>query len=464
MTANNLTVSNSMPKILKWKEVREDVKKVNFSLANAIDDIDSKDEINFCKVDYPFGAPIFDEGKLFVPNKNNRFVPINDSTVSEHYREYLGNDSAPLGIVLKNSISNSFEIKNDLSSLAVFYPGQLFGLRELFDSNHYLLNKEYWRLYSGARAIFSTTEIADQEKYKVIKNKLNLKSQLPGRLADHFLLFRELINHPHFLCDWSTTLLFFSKKIQDKLIQGHVWEPLQEFFLKDVWEQASRWNFDAAEKIIWSRVAYLLKDARFEDFEHKMQILKHATKMALGYWPCFVSDDRAETAAPERLLKEILIDEYGVDFNPTIMVPGYISKDRCHSGYYSVNEPIYIGESPRANKGKKITVDFIRSTQEIYQFARDALLNGHININNKKCQNLFKEIELKFFHTTPDKDGVLSLAADLPSADPSLVRLPKKHEDSNLPFDNGSSFFKGLIKIETDFSDEKYIAKGEGAC
>ncbi|EKE01327.1 MAG: hypothetical protein ACD_21C00158G0003 [uncultured bacterium] len=436
-----------MLEILTWKEARGEVKKANFKLADAIDACNFKEEIKFCKIEYPFGAPVFDKGILFVPNKNRQFVPISDPAIPDQYREYLGYDSVPFGVVLKNSISNALITEGEFTAFDGFYPGQIFGLRELFDSNYYLLNQEYWSLYAGARAIFSTTEISSQGKYRVIKSKFNLKSRSPECLKDHFFLFRELINHPHFSCDWTTTLLFFSKTIADKLIEKNVWPALQTFLLKQVWERASGWRFEVVSRGVGNRIVSLLKPGGFTNFGYQAKLLKHIIKISLGYMPCFVSDDQDEIMAPLSLLKEVLIDEYKVDFCPTIMVPGYISKERYHSGYYSINEPFFIENALVANKGED-THKITRGVQDIYKFIKNGVLNGQTHVGNNTTQNLFKKMNPRFFCSSFDRSGSLLLSDSLPEEDPSLIRFPSKYRDGSLPFDSNSSFFKSVIKVD----------------
>ncbi len=290
--------------ILPWKDLRDEVLEVNSELVDIIDRLNSTKEINLCKVDYPFGTAIFDSGTLFLPNDNNNFVPIKDNTTSDEMKKYFGCEHTPFGMVLKRSISNSVEGKYQFIPLTAFYPGQFFGLWEVFDGERSLFSNAQWNLYSGTRAIFSTTKISNQKKYQPIKRKLDLKSNAPEIAKDHFFLFKELANHPYFLCDWSTTVLFFSKDIKEQIVNKGKWLELKGFFLEYCWKQSMVWRFDAMMRVVWSQLANLLKEKGVKNFGFQLGVLKHIVAISLGSLPCFISNDQEELAAPLKLIKK----------------------------------------------------------------------------------------------------------------------------------------------------------------
>jgi len=350
-------------------------------------------------------------------------------------------------MVLKKSISNSVEGTNQFAPLTVFYPGQFFGLWEVFDGEHSLFSNAQWSLYSGTRSLFSTTKISNQKKYQPVKRKFGLKSNAPETTKDQFFLFKELANHPCFLCDWSTTVLFFSGRIKEQITNKGKWSELQSFFLRYCWKQSMVWRFDATMRSVWSQIASALKENGVKSFGFQLGVLKHIVAVSLGSLPCFVSNDQKELTAPLNLIKKILIDEYGIEFCPTIMVPAHLSKERYRSGYYSVNDSIPIEET-YINKKVETSVETTRSIQEIYEFVKDSVANNKIDTVSPLFQRLMKDVKLEFFHPAFDEKRKLLSSSQLPGQDNSLIQLPKKYGKTIIPFNENGSFFRGLINID----------------
>lgn len=439
------------PKIqmLLWEDIRDEVKSVNPDLVAVIDSLNLDEKVKFCKVNYPFGATIFENGVLFIPDDKNNFVPVNELVISSELKEYFDHGQNPFGMVLTRSISNSFEGKNQFIPLTVFYPGQFFGLWEIFDAEHSLLSKTQWNLYSGSRSIFSTTKISNQKKYQQAKRKFDLKARQPESLKDHFFLFKELVNHLHFSCNWSTTVLFFSKHIKEQITKKSEWLELQNFFLKYIWKQSMVWRFDTMTRAAWGQIASLLKEKSIKNFGFQLGVLKHIIAISLGALPCFVSSDPDEITAPLGLIRKILIDEYGIEFYPTIMVSAHLSKDGYHNGYYSINESIPIEET-HINKRLETSIETTRSVKEIHEFIKDSVINNKVITINPLLQKLMRDVRLDFFHSTFDKKGLLLPTSGLPEQDNSLVNSPKEYGKDILAFNENGSFFRGLVSIKAD--------------
>lgn len=434
------------PKIqtLLWEDIRDEVKSVNLDLVAVIDAINLNEEVKFCKVNYPFGTAIFEDGVLFIPDNENNFVPVSDLIISSELKEFFDNGQNPFGMVLTKSISNSFEGESQFIPLTVFYPGQFFGLWEIFDAEHSLLNKTQWNLYSGSRSIFSTTKISNQKKYQQAKRKFDLKAKQPESLKDHFFLFKELVNHPYFSCNWSTTVLFFSKHIKKQITKKGEWQELQNFFLKYAWKQSMVWRFDTMTRATWGQIASLLKEKSIKNFGFQLGVLKHIITISLGALPCFVSSDPGDVTAPLGLIRKILIDEYGVEFYPTIMVSAHLSKDGYHNGYYSINESIPIEET-HISKRLETSIETTRSIKEIYEFITDSVINNKVTDINPLLQRLIRDVKLDFFHSAFDKKSLLLPTHELPEKDNSLVDF-----SNMLTFNEKGSFFRGLVSIKAD--------------
>jgi len=444
-------------KILKWSEVREEVQKINHDLVDIIDAINCS-KLEFCRVSYPFGNAIFKNGLLFVPNTSNKFVPISDPSTSEQCKKLLDYNSTPFGMVLNRSISESVEEEMHFASRTIFYPGQFFGLLELFNSTNPLLDREQQSLYAGTRSIFSTTKISNQQKYQTIKRKFNLNSKIPISPKDQFFLLKELVQHPHFSCAWSADVLLFPNYLREQIEKNKL-ELLQNFFLKGALRQAINWRFDTTVGVVWNQIRQLLKENGHKVFTCQVPALEHIVKLALGALPCFVSSDHDEITAPINLIKEILIDEYKIDFCPTIMVPGYLAREKYHYGYYSVNEATPIEEYGKKREDNR-PMEAIRNLQVTYEFIKNSIEKNKGGLESHAIKKFFAEVDLSFFHNYIDKNNSLQFSSDLPNHDQSLIQLPSKYGKCKMPFNENGQFFRGGIKINMDrFFNSKIKAK-----
>ena len=152
---------------LTWKEAREEVQKVNPDLTTILDEVDPREQDTFYKMGYSFGSPIFEQGKFFILNKKNKTISCTDQEIQETqegHKNFFNHTSFPFGLVLNKNVTASIEGAENFISLTVFYPGKFFDLWELFNSEHSLLNKSQWNLYSGTRAIFSTNKLLKIKK------------------------------------------------------------------------------------------------------------------------------------------------------------------------------------------------------------------------------------------------------------------------------------------------------------
>jgi len=430
--------SSSRVEILSWKAIKAELQQVNSMLAQAIEDINLKEEVKFYKITYQYGTEIFNNGVLQIPYKGT-MVSIHDNSLPAEYKKNLGYEPFPFGLVLKNSITNIINFPDRSVPVTVFKPGQLFGLWELFDNRSSLLSKQQWNIYSGAVPIFSTTKLSNHKKYQIIKKKYNLKTKMPDTSNEQFLLFKELINHPSVECNWSSSVLFFCKEFRDQITEKNLWQEVQNFFLKYAWKQSLIWRFDSMHRIVWDIFFESLIKNNFKNFESQMSILKHITKVSYGALPFFIFDDQKQAAAPTDIIKEILIDEYKTEFNPSIVLPWHLTKDDCCSGYYSILYPTLIGKMS-VNKTEKTSIEIARNIFDLYTFVNE-------KHNKDGVYPFLEKTRLLFFHPKHDESQKLLLASELPKYDSSIVKLPKKYGKSTLPFNENGTFYNGLIKI-----------------
>jgi hypothetical protein len=133
------------------------------------------------------------------------------------------------------------------------------------------------------------------------------------------------------------------------------------------------------------------------------------------------------------------------------MVPAHLSKERYCSGYYSVNDSVPIEEA-YINKRLETSVETTRSIQEIYEFVKDKVVKNKTDAVSPLFQRLMRDVRLNFFHPAFDEKDKLLSSSKLPRQDSSLIQLPKEYGKNTIPFNEKSSFFRGLISVDvSDF-------------
>jgi hypothetical protein len=203
--------------VLHWETARNLVAKVNSSLAKLIDDICPNKKYKLYKVNYTFGDEILKNGSLNLPDEQGVLHPLSSNKFDKPLQTNLSYNMGanPVCLVLKNSVELFITIEKRIVPFALIYPGKVFGLWRLLDSMpSYCPLIYFWGITAGARSLFMLPKISDTLSHNRIKKQLQICSNLPKHLQDHYLTFKEIANHSGFNTNkpWTAELLFFSKE------------------------------------------------------------------------------------------------------------------------------------------------------------------------------------------------------------------------------------------------------------
>lgn len=431
--------------ILIWQDVRESVKQVNPKLAAIIDGISPDDSYKLYRVRYPFGAMIFTEGTVNIPNQSHEIVPITHPTISSKIREDLTYRTIPMGLMLKKSGEVHFNLDHRLMPLTVLNEGTLFGLWESLDPTYSYFIQLSWNVSSGARSMFMLPKISEASGYKRLQKTFGIRLNAPKELKDQWLVFKKIANSPGFASPWFSEVLFFSKKWFDKLNDGDAWQSLKNYFYEVSWNQSMYWRFSATLKLIWQQFAAITRCENIKCGAYQLETLKHLISVGVGALPCFSANNKDDAVAPITKLQEVFLNVYELEYIPTIMFPQHLNvNSEKEFGYYSINEPSLIESVPRTREVLSI-MQTTRDIKELFEAFKHEVINNTLKVENTPIYNLINNANFEFIHTAPDSSGHLKTSNKLPESDSALINVAKKYQTRHFCYT--SNFLRGCVRI-----------------
>jgi len=436
----------SRPKLetLTWKDVSQEVSKVNPKLAAIIDNLDPDDSYKLYRVRYPFGAMVFDKGNILLPNKSGNFVTLFHPEIPTQLKEDLSYRKIPIGLVLSKGLEIHIEIENRVVPFTVLYPGMPFGVWETFDPNTSCFVKETWNVSSGARSIFLLPKIAEISGYERLRRDFNLRLGPPKYLKDQQKIFVKIAKTPEFKEKWFSEILLFSRKWHELLTSEKPYFELNDYLLKYIWNQSIFWRFVALQNLVWNHFVKQIKIEHNKCGTYPLETLKHLVTVGVGALPVFIPDG-SNLMAPINGLKKVFLDSYELNYAPTFMVPHHLCVEKKYcSGYYSINEPILIESVPKTREVlniKKVT----REVKALFDLFKRKVLNGDLTLENTPIDHLISKDIFEFYHTTPDSAGDLLTSSQLSKKDPALVAMPEGYHPSEFAY--SSIFLRGCVRI-----------------
>lgn len=427
---------------LLWADVKNEVKILDPSLFEIIEEFDPSSEYTLFKAYYPYGTEILNQGILHLPDPAGNIVSIHSDAISDKTRHLLGYNqfSNPVTLVLKNSIELFTLYKETIIPLYGIIPaGKLFGASiilndSLGDSPIFL-----WNMTSGARSSFLLQKMSESQGLSRLNKHFNLTiSKMNSPLA-HWHLFYELSNHHNFGENWCSEVLFFSKPWFD-------WsnKKLSSFriaLFEKAWHATEFWR----NQIIWNLVYSIFQEEKIVRMNpYIADTVKHLIAVGIGAYPAF-APAVSDFAGPFQRLQKILLEFYQIEYAPVIMCPAHISDPNVNAIYYSMEFQTSSEFSPHARQTTTKIADLYDIKEMLKKFF-NFMSSAQLNITDTKLFNLKKNISYDFFHSLhEDYSGILPVT-NIFIEDESF-KIAANAAGSLLPFSKNSSFLKGCIRI-----------------
>ena len=316
--------------------------------------------------------------------------------------------------------------------------GRLISLWRVLEEGPSYFLWPFWSIAAGARSICMLPKITDSASHKALKLKYGLKLQVPQKLSDHWEHFVHIANHSLFPQQWSTELIFFSKKwLEHK--KDKAWSEFYRFLLNEVWQITS---FRRNQFIFDFVLSIILENKNLKPNPYLIDTAKHLFAMGEGSAPGF-SPSCDNTAAPISGLQKVYLEDYGLKkYIPVIMHLHHITpKDTAV--FYSFQIPTTTAFSP---KSKKISsaMSELQELKQVMEILISEIVKEHLGVEQTLLYNLAKNIQFEYYHSDKDKRGEVLSIAELSAFDNSLSASLMSDQYF---FPEFSQFFKGCVRI-----------------
>lgn len=417
-----------------WYDVRDEVNKINSSLANICDMITPDRKFPLYRIKYSYGAKIVDNGCFNLPLLNGQIVHLNDARVPDNLKEQLSYCHIPLSLILSNDVEVFIDTKNRTIPLNFFKAGELFGVFESVATLVGTTLQPRWSVTAGARSVFMLPKISDKVGHGRLKKELGISCEAPNNLREQWHVFTQIANSGNMQDNWYNEILVFGKTWFDSECKDFNWFKFQQYLFKINWIQ-SKLLMDTAEfGMIWEDFSETIAKHGFKPRMYIIDTIKYLTTVVAGSGVAFIPSTN-ESSAPISLIQQVYIEVYGLkNYIPTIMQSAKLN----HSVklYYSLAYPTTLESSPITRSVPSI-IDDQRQVRLLLN-----LLMQRVGDSNKYVKN---NIKYAFFHSDFDKYGEIADSGLLPLHDDRFNF--SLFETQNNIFCNTATFFRGCITL-----------------
>lgn len=422
--------NNSLITEVAWSDVRNKVWQSCNKLGKIIDAIAPTKEYSLWQIHYPFGAKIFAENLLHLPNSHGTTLPITDINVPQKVRDQLNYSPLPLGIISENSVEKYYALNNKIFSAAFYHNDLNLGIEE-----HFGWTSPY-NIVSGARSLYMLPKISETIAHKKLKKEFGISATPPKRLVDHWQVFTQLASSNKFPRPWHCELIFLSNKWIDRLKNDPAWRELNLYLWQQGWQHNNYARNKASLAIIQEAFIQQLNAKNLKFDSYITDTLNHLLLISLGTLPANAPTIDSNTAGPIKEIQLIYEEIYKLANIPTIMQPKYFTS-LDNPVYYSLQNPTLL-ESATKTKQATSVIEIIRNLKELIDYFREKpWISSH--------QTIISKINFDFFHS--------DLFAYGPNIRPSTEMLKY---DSALSYDPATSvhnfayhstFLRGCVRI-----------------
>jgi len=438
--------------ILTWKKVKDLVQKQEPELAEIIDKINPDDSFHIYKISYRYGDFVYQKGTFFIPNSQQKLVPLNDSSVPKEIQQALSYSPLPLGITINNRGVEIFnELDDRVFSMAYFNQGLNLGIWEMFAPVIPLT------VTAGARSLQMLPRISEANSHKKLK-RFGIQSPPPKTPLDQWAIFKEAAQHPEFSEPWQCDILFFSNKWAEEAKAanqpGSAWLLLQKFLLERAWRHTTYIRNKMHLEMLWETFSRFLNSKKIKPQPYLVETLKHLVFIALGVLPGFRPAVNNEAAPIDGIIR-MYIESYGLKYYaPSLMQPDYFSlssQDENNYIYYSLQVPTYQESIPKTRTPVSARADLTELIHLINHFTVELRENKTIQYSAHHFYNLLIQIKFDYFHDDAEPHIGIRPSEEMGIEDPKLLYLPSNLSDNEpRKFCDRGTFVRGCIRISSN--------------
>lgn len=428
----------------QWNDVRNDVCNVNAHLAKIIDALNPSAEYKIFEANYNYGDLVLDEGLLMLPTSDGHCVSLENSIIPEALKKSLSYSSAPIGLIMSNTIEVFIESGLDVIPLVILKPGRILGLLETIDPVGDYCLRDIWNSCAGARSVYMLPKISDKIAHARLQREFGFTLEAPKNYCDHFKIFKEISRSVRFSKkQWKTKILFFSSSWLEL-------KPFKRYLKHAVVQNSSYARNRSTLDVLWHSFSKELTEKARKPNPYVLDTLKHIVKILIGASPGYAPVYNDETRGPLSAIQKIYVDVYRLNSVPTIMAPYHfmIDDDKSFPVIHSMNNPNMFETIPKMREPESLIADLLQAESLLRHFY-ELGKNGKLKIKQTILEKAFEQTDLIYYHASPGNNySGIKLSSELPDADNKYMSHPYSNQNNNLKFSDSGEFVKSCILIK----------------
>ena len=434
-----------------WKDVREQVAKVEPRFAALVDQIDPGKEFPVYKAYYPYGMTIADTEHAFIRGIDNRTYRINEiPKTSAVYKDLAyGMNSLPAGMVLNKSIEHFIDRPDEQISMPwrISLPGQIAAsVHMLTVKKPFYMPSGILKMVSGARSTFLLPNIGCATQHSNLQRDFNVKLPPPKTLYEEFFIFKEILESSIIDCHWQSCILFFSEQWINAVQNKEQWKKLKMYLYEEEWLKSEYHRSKIYYDIIFS---VLQKKRNLKPNPYLMDTAEHLFSLALGDSPGYMISNN-DSSIPARILQQVYTESYGLKkYYPHIIHPGYFDYQNSKTPiYYSFQYPSTYIFSPKSRNISSILYDLRELEHLVSIFQSELSDNSNIAANTIMC-DVAEIVKFRYFHNKSDRHNIIQSSTEIPSYDDNIKIKHKQASPFKPTFAADAPFARGCVSIGT---------------
>jgi len=420
---------------LHWRDVKDDVKKVNPELFETIEHINPPDDCYLYKTSYQYGDYFCRKGVFQIPTANG--LKVFSKVASKELLDELNYNypTHPAGLTFNKCIDCFAELDDRVIPLFLFQPGEIFGIGIMLVNYKETIHtgSSVWDMTTGCRSVFMLPKISQAHKYKNLRRLTGHEIETPKTMLEHFGVFKELATAME--SNWRSDVLFFGHKWFERMHKEQ-WKELELVFYKTLherlkfWANIFPWDLSFSQALAKRNIKHVGSIANYVK-----QIFAVSTGQILAHQPS-TNDDKL----PLQSLQEIFVEKYRLkEYNPIIF-----------EGDTYKNKPIYlspqfptIDNTPNMDKLPS-TVTYLDDIAYHFNRTMSTFKTGRLDFQWTPVVDLMENIEVNFYHPFNQDHKNIYTIEQLLQTD---SRLTLSNFPSNNKFPDNARFMNGCIQL-----------------
>ncbi|MCW5589090.1 MAG: hypothetical protein KIT27_05445 [Legionellales bacterium] len=429
--------------VVNYLDIRDQLLQISPNMTQILDDLPLTDHHVFIKARYPFGEPIIKNGLFHIANSSANVLSFDRQ--NENLQNLLKGPwaSIPLGICLAGSAESYHEVPGNIYPLKLLTPGSTTAKRTIFEETDLFNFHQSFNMTSGPRSYLCLASLGNNNRRKYIEKKYLVKLKSTDNFMDQFYFFKQLHDSNSIEVKWHCEFLFFSQAWY-KSMHDRQFNPFFSY-LKQQWQRASVFfrnikPFDTT----FNRFILMALNKGIDVSHNIFELAKNIIIASLGQDVGFSPLIHDTPLAPNKLIQNILIQDYRTKHYPTMMRTKKLDLTRNDIIYLSTQIPLST-VSPFRRSTNSIKDD-MRALKDVLELFFEAIVNQQLLVQGTLLETLPARIQYYFITSEEMKIYGLKSSNFAFTKDLRLMEYP--HNSTNLLPAESSPFFNGCVMIE----------------